>query len=307
MALTDKLNAIGDAIRNKTGKTGKLTLDQMPSEIASIVTGEGGGTTPANPVIESLEVTENGTYTAPNGVDGYSPVTVNVPIPDGYIQPSGILNVTKNGTHDVTEYAGVNVNVPTEGGGGGGDSDLPDGYRRVEFIEFSGKQLVDTGFIGSQDTKIQTSFTWGSATQNHVFGCASSDNTASITSYTNGSWRFGAKSATKSVNKNNMLLPYAVIVDKTMIGVTGSNTSLSGVTDFTTIGTLLVGGARSSSGGLPSSGIIGRIFYFYMWEGDTQVMKLIPVTDGTAFRFYDLITNTFFDSITDTPLSGGDL
>lgn len=44
-----------------------------------------------------------------------------------------------------------------------------------------------------------------------------------------------------------------------------------------------------------------------MWEGDTQVMKLIPVTDGTAFRFYDLITNTFFDSITDTPLSGGDL
>lgn len=30
------------------------------------------------PVIEALEVTENGTYTAPEGVDGYSPVTVNV-------------------------------------------------------------------------------------------------------------------------------------------------------------------------------------------------------------------------------------
>lgn len=38
----------------------------------------GGGTTPANPIIESLQVTENGTYTAPSGVDGYSPVTVNV-------------------------------------------------------------------------------------------------------------------------------------------------------------------------------------------------------------------------------------
>lgn len=305
MALIDKLNAIGDAIREKTGKTNKFTLDEMPNEIASIETG-GGGTTPANPIIEPLEVTVNGTYIAPNGVDGYSPIDVNVPIPEGYIQPSGTLNVTKNGTHNVTEYASVNVNVPTEGGGGG-DSDLPDGYRRVEFIEFSGKQLVDTGFIGSQDTKIRTSFTWGSATQNHVYGCASPDNTASITSYTNGSWRFGAKSVTKSVNKNNMLLPYAVIVDKTMIGVTGSNTSISGVTDFKTIGTLLIGGARSSSGSLPDSGIVGRIFYFYMWEGDTQVMKLIPVTDGTAFRFYDLITNTFFDSITDTPLSGGDL
>lgn len=42
MALIDKLNAIGDAIRAKTGKTDKLTLDQMPLEIASI-TGGGGG------------------------------------------------------------------------------------------------------------------------------------------------------------------------------------------------------------------------------------------------------------------------
>ena len=41
MALIDKLNAIGDAIRAKTGKTDKLTLDQMPLEIESI-TGGGG-------------------------------------------------------------------------------------------------------------------------------------------------------------------------------------------------------------------------------------------------------------------------
>lgn len=40
MALTDKLSAIGVAIREKTGKTDLLTLDQMPVEIASI---RGGG------------------------------------------------------------------------------------------------------------------------------------------------------------------------------------------------------------------------------------------------------------------------
>ena len=40
MALIDKLNAIGDAIRAKTGKSDKLTLDQMPSEIAGILTAE---------------------------------------------------------------------------------------------------------------------------------------------------------------------------------------------------------------------------------------------------------------------------
>ena len=39
MALTNKLSAIGDAIREKTGKSEKLTLEQMPVEIASITTG----------------------------------------------------------------------------------------------------------------------------------------------------------------------------------------------------------------------------------------------------------------------------
>ena len=36
MALTDKLSAIGTAIRNKTGKTELMTLDEMPTEIAGI-------------------------------------------------------------------------------------------------------------------------------------------------------------------------------------------------------------------------------------------------------------------------------
>lgn len=64
------------------------------------------------PMIEELSVTENGTYTAPDGVDGYSPVVVNVPVPDGYVQPSGVYRIIDNGTFDVAEFAEVNVMVP---------------------------------------------------------------------------------------------------------------------------------------------------------------------------------------------------
>lgn len=76
MALTNKLSAIGDSIRAKTGKTELLTLDEMPTEINSI-------SGAAEPVIEALDITTNGTYTASDGVDGYSPVTVNVPQDNG--------------------------------------------------------------------------------------------------------------------------------------------------------------------------------------------------------------------------------
>lgn len=70
MALTDKLTAIGNAIREKTGGTDLLTLDQMPTEISNI---QGGGT------VEELTITSNGTYNPPTGIDGYAPVVVNVP------------------------------------------------------------------------------------------------------------------------------------------------------------------------------------------------------------------------------------
>lgn len=43
MALINKLNSIGDAIRSKTGGTDKLTLEAMPSAILSITTGGSGG------------------------------------------------------------------------------------------------------------------------------------------------------------------------------------------------------------------------------------------------------------------------
>ena len=53
MALTDKLTAIGDAIRYKTGGTSTLTLSEMPSAIKSIEGGSGETTT---------SLWENGTW-----------------------------------------------------------------------------------------------------------------------------------------------------------------------------------------------------------------------------------------------------
>ena len=39
MALTDKLTAIGDAIREKEGSTGLIPLSDMPSRIQALSTG----------------------------------------------------------------------------------------------------------------------------------------------------------------------------------------------------------------------------------------------------------------------------
>ena len=56
---------------------------------------EGGG---AEPIINELTITENGTYTAPDGVDGYSPITVNVKGSDNSYYNDVWDSIQTNGT-----------------------------------------------------------------------------------------------------------------------------------------------------------------------------------------------------------------
>lgn len=199
--------------------------------------------------------------------------------------------------------AGEPITGTMTGGGGGGD--LPDGYSRVDYIRFTGKQVVDTGIICNKNTKIQTYFTRAASSQEYLYGVASSGNTASVTAYLGGSWRFGNKAATKTVGTVNAKVGYAVYVDASTISVSNNVVAISGVNDFETVGSLLIGSCRSASGGVGAGQFDGTISFFTMWEGDEQVLKLVPVTDGTVFRFFDMVSQTFFDSITDTPLDGG--
>lgn len=68
---------------------------------------------PPDPQFGTKSITENGTYDAEDdNLDGYSSVTVDVPIPSGYIIPEGSQTITENNTYDVTALASVNVNVP---------------------------------------------------------------------------------------------------------------------------------------------------------------------------------------------------
>ena len=77
------LTGIANAIRNKYIESGVDIMGDngeapkyKPSEMATAISNLPKG---SEIVITALNVTENGTYTAPTGVNGYSPVTVNVP------------------------------------------------------------------------------------------------------------------------------------------------------------------------------------------------------------------------------------
>lgn len=91
MALTDKLTAIGDAVREKNGTTEKMTLDQMATAVSNLEIN------PA-PNVEEINIVNNGTYTPNEGVDGFNKVVVNVPVDLGDL-PTDLLHLTGNQTH----------------------------------------------------------------------------------------------------------------------------------------------------------------------------------------------------------------
>ena len=86
MAHTDKLTALGDAVREKAELTEKMTLDQMTEAINNLEIN------PA-PNVEEITINQNGTYTPNEGVDGFNKVIVDVEVSLGDM-PEELLVLT---------------------------------------------------------------------------------------------------------------------------------------------------------------------------------------------------------------------
>ena len=139
------LNNIADSIRSKNGTNTKYKPSEMATAISNIPVGEdvtievtqqndlivaqsvtiddiklalqnksaGGG---EEIVLQEKTITptkSSQTITPDENYDGLSKVTVN-PIGEEYVIPTGTLEITSNGTHDVTNYASATVDIPNE-------------------------------------------------------------------------------------------------------------------------------------------------------------------------------------------------
>ena len=196
---------------------------------------------------------------------------------------------------------------------------LPDGYTRLQYIESTTNQYIDTGVKGElgseltfkgQLTKYNTAqdygHLWGDLQNNTM---AITFNPPSTTTKTASS-RFGNKyvsSNTSPVKTIPLNTPVTIIQNKDgATTTTGFEITFGATIEFTTVNSLLLFSTMTETG---ASTITHkwRCEYYSHKKNNVLVQEFIPCKNPQGeIGMYDTISGNFFGSESDTPFVAGD-
>lgn len=168
---------------------------------------------------------------------------------------------------------------------------------RVEYLESTGTQWIDTGLNGNLNTKIEARV-YSKKLGSDSGYCIAGDFTTSTKAITMpfnfssaGLYsRFGDKAITGGIQQADGTYTFAI--DKVGYYVDGTKIAdLNTTTDFTTSGTMMLFGFT----GLGRNYLIGKMYYCKIWDGDTLVCDFVPVLDNSGKpAMYDQVSGKLF-------------
>lgn len=281
--LTNFLTDVAGAIKEKTGDSNPIPASQFDTKIASITTG-------GNYQQKSLPISQNGNYTLlpDTGYDAMDSVSISVNVSSGSedtILDVGNLYPTVSGTTLTFENKS---------------------YTQLEYIQSTGTQYIDTGFILSNNTSVE--YDGYAISEAHMIGTTSSTVTRlryEIVFTGSSQYRFqrhadintdGYILLDKDLYPANIrhtwkMLKNKVYVDNTLV-TTFTDYDMSGTDRSLCVFALNKGSETSASG-------TSRCYGVKIYENDLLVRNLIPVKrkSDNAICMYDLIIEEFFTNL----------
>lgn len=205
-----------------------------------------------------------------------------------------------NGSIDA--YAPLSLGgLHNKGFSSGFDTTLSD-YTMVEYINFTAKQLINSGVVPTRDTTTQVTFktstdgTW-------LFGSRTSygaTDTYAMHLYTerNSLWYQIASASTPQQSYNFSGNKVTVKVDKNYMWVNGTqlNSTAFSSSGFATSSWPLYFGGINEKGSGTDRPFAGQIYDIKIWQGTTLVRDFVPVVRNSdrVAGFYDKVENKFY-------------
>lgn len=260
-------------------------------------------------VIEPLSVTENGTYSAPSGVDGYSPVVVNVSGSGGL--PSGV------------SYGSAD---PDNSSGNDGDLYYQEFTLPASLVS-DGNSYINTGYYPNAQSRVECCFKVHTLSTRYdtIFGCRNGSNgrftarygnslsglldiqrsTAPNSSYSSGSFNFFTNICNLATNQTNLnkQQPLDLFIVVGMRGASGryisffdklwnNSIATSANTDAFPYPIFLF---ANNNAGVAGDFAMISIRWCKIWnENNVLVRDLIPYDDNGSACMFDKVNNVVY-------------
>ncbi len=167
---------------------------------------------------------------------------------------------------------------------------LPAEYQEVEYLQSTGTQYIDSGFVPTEQTKVEAK--WIGTGNGRLYGYYSTTvGFTAIVGSNGGAAGWICKDQIVNINISWGTV-YTSIHDATGVLTNGYvAATYEGVTAFTSAGTMHIFKHNNRN----SSEFIGSIYYLKAWSGATMIRDYVPAVrkaDGVA-GMYDLVNGTF--------------
>ena len=190
---------------------------------------------------------------------------------------------------------------------GQGESEPVPYDARIEYLESTGTQWIDTGIIPDNDTGLSIKAYSSNTTDSYVVGLRNNaGNTRWCIGHSTGGYYYAINSTNSYRFATNPLEMFFNYLNSKMFRATGyGGHTLSSLSFVPTYNIRMFGSAGTVAS---YSKWAGRIYYLQITQGDSVVMNLIPVRVGTVGYMYDKVSKQLFGNDgTGDFILGGDI
>lgn len=172
---------------------------------------------------------------------------------------------------------------------------LPSGYKRLEYIQSSGTQYIDTGFKPNQDTRVVTKISFNvltSGTSSYAFGAANSGSSGMFEVSTGNNLirlGYGGTAVTQTFPSTK---PFTIDFNKNVVTINGNAYALTAATFTGTYSMYICDTNRGKAyRAIPTV----TVYSFQIYDNGTLVRDFIPCKNASGVvGMWDDVNSTFY-------------